>query len=114
VRAWIIQHTWASIVVSISFIVLGLALFWMAESYPINMILLVIFTLAASYLIGATVSYYDVVVVAQAFIITLGIFIGLTLFALQTKYDFSGIVPYIYAGLWGYSYCRFDAILFTL
>lgn len=40
-----------------------------------------------------TVTFYDVTLVIQALIISLGIFVGLTLFTMQTKYDFSGLAP---------------------
>ena len=32
-------------------------------------------------------------------VITLGVFLGLTLFTLQSKYDFSGMGPYLFGGL---------------
>jgi len=47
------------------------------------------------------VTLYDTIVVVQAFAITTGIFISLTLFTLQSKYDFSGLGPYLFAGLIG-------------
>jgi FtsH-binding integral membrane protein len=101
VQLWIIDNTWTLFLSIIGSFISLIALYWKSQSYPTNMILLGVFTLFESYLIGAVISVYDVVIVAQAFIITLGIFVGLTLFALQTKYDFSGFAPYLYAALWG-------------
>lgn len=37
----------------------------------------------------------------QAVIITAGLFIGLTLFSCQTKYDFTSWIPYLFGALWG-------------
>lgn len=37
----------------------------------------------------------------QALIITVGVFVGLTLFTFQTKLDFSGLGPFLFAGLMG-------------
>lgn len=39
--------------------------------------------------------------VLQAVLITLGVFIGLTLFTLQTRLDFSSLYPFLFAGIWG-------------
>lgn len=39
--------------------------------------------------------------VLQAVLITLGVFIGLTLFTLQTRLDFSSMYPFLFAGIWG-------------
>ncbi len=38
--------------------------------------------------------------VVQALIITCGVFFALSLYTLQSKYDFSGLAPFLYAGLW--------------
>ena len=43
---------------------------------------------------------YDSKVVLQAFLITLGVFLALTAFTFQSKYDFSSWGPFLYAGLW--------------
>lgn len=39
--------------------------------------------------------------VVQALVITVGVFVGLTLFTFQTKLDFSGLGPFLFAGLMG-------------
>jgi protein lifeguard len=39
-------------------------------------------------------------IVLQALILTLGIFAFLTLFACQTKYDFTSWAPYLFGSLW--------------
>jgi FtsH-binding integral membrane protein len=68
-------------------------------------------------MIGAVTSYYSAKIVLQALVITSGVFLGLTLFTLQSKvrclelplfsiltltqYDFSNMGPYLFAGLMG-------------
>ncbi|KAJ1548890.1 Transmembrane BAX inhibitor motif-containing protein 4, partial [Cladochytrium tenue] len=65
------------------------------RSYPLNMILLGIFTLAESYTIGFICSLYESEIVLQAALLTFVVFIGLTLFTLQSKADFSGLGPFL-------------------
>ena len=43
---------------------------------------------------------YSSKVVLQSFLITLGVFLALTAFTFQSKYDFSSWGPFLYAGLW--------------
>jgi FtsH-binding integral membrane protein len=56
---------------------------------PWNYVLLGAFTLAESYLVGTISSFYDTNAVLLAFGICIGITIALTVFAFQTKIDFS-------------------------
>jgi hypothetical protein len=56
---------------------------------PWNYMLLGAFTLAESYLVGTISSFYDTNAVLLAFGICIGITIALTVFAFQTKIDFS-------------------------
>ncbi|KAI5451187.1 hypothetical protein NCC49_002063 [Naganishia albida] len=71
------------------------------HEYPANMILLGAFTIFESLMIGTVTSYYSAKIVLQALIITTGVFVGLTLFTFQSKYDFSNLGPYLFAGLMG-------------
>lgn len=93
------------------------------HSYPSNMILLGLFTLCESFLVGMVTSYYESRIVLQALALTCLVFVGLTLFVCQSKvgpgtgwyllrpeadillwcpqYDFSGMGPMLSAGLWG-------------
>lgn len=59
------------------------------RKHPLNYILLGVFTLCEAYLVGAISSTYDVEEVAVAVGITAVICLGLTLFAFQTKIDFT-------------------------
>nr|POE51532.1 bax inhibitor 1 [Quercus suber] len=70
------------------------------KSYPMNLIFLAGFTGLEAYSISVITSFYDAPIVIQALIFTLGIFIALTLFACQTKYDFTSWIPYLFGALW--------------
>src|SRR5207248_3031641 len=67
-----------------------------ARSTPWNYILLGLFTLVMSYMLGVIASFYDTVSVMYAILITLAVVVGLTLFACQTRYDFTGCGPYLF------------------
>lgn len=56
---------------------------------PMNFILLFIFTLAEAFVLGANASYYQADAVVMAVGITAAVCLGLTLFAFQTKWDFT-------------------------
>ncbi|XP_013172564.1 PREDICTED: protein lifeguard 1-like isoform X1 [Papilio xuthus] len=58
---------------------------------PMNFIFLGIFTVAESFLLGVTSSMYDGTAVMMAVGITAVICLTLTLFAMQTKYDFTAM-----------------------
>jgi len=79
-----------------------LALFVYRQSYPINIALLSLFSVFEAIAIGAVVSFYDSRVVLQALVITTFVFIGLTLFAMQTKYDLTSLGGILYASLIGF------------
>lgn len=56
---------------------------------PINFIMLFIFTIAEGFLLGVSSSYYQQDAVLMAVGITAAVCLALTLFAFQTKYDFT-------------------------
>jgi protein lifeguard len=62
---------------------------------PLNLVLLLLFTLFLSYTLGVVSSYYDTKVLLYAGGLTFIVTLGLTLFAFQTKYDFTGAGPYL-------------------
>jgi FtsH-binding integral membrane protein len=80
----------ASIVASIGLIV---AMFCNKARYPLNLVLLLAFTCAMSYSIGMVTTTYAVAgmqtVVIEAFALTSLVFIGLTVFTIWSKIDFS-------------------------
>jgi FtsH-binding integral membrane protein len=65
-------------------IVLGL-LYWKRHSHPTNFVLLALFTLMEAFSLGVVTAFSDNVIVLQALLITTGVFLGLTLFTLQSK-----------------------------
>ena len=66
-----------------------------ARHKPYNYIILALFTIFLSYNLGVISSYYDTNTLFLASSCTCIITLGLTLFAFQTKYDFTGFGPYI-------------------
>jgi FtsH-binding integral membrane protein len=68
-------------------IVLGL-LYWKRHSHPLNFGLLALFTLMEAFSLGVVTAFSDSVIVLQALLITTGVFLGLTLFTLQSKASF--------------------------
>jgi len=96
---WVQANVWVFFVALIgSLINLGV-LYWKRHSHPTNLILLSTFTATEAFTIGVAISFYDTTIVLQALLITLGVFLGLTLFTFQSKYDFSGMAPYLFGGL---------------
>jgi len=96
---WVQANQWAFYVPLLGTLVNLGFLFWKRHSSPLNFVLLGLFTLLESFTLGIAISFYDQTVVLQALLITLGVFLGLTLFTLQSKYDFSGMGPFLFAGL---------------
>lgn len=99
-REWIQTNTWMLFIAifgSLGF--LGLT-FWKRHSYPMNLIFLSGFTLVEAYTVAIVTSFYQYKIVLEAVIITGLLFAGLTLFAVQTKYDFSSWHSYLYGALW--------------
>lgn len=74
--------------------------YWKRKSYPTNLLFLSIFTALEAYGISVVTSFYDARIVVEALVITLAIFVALTLFACQTKYDFTSWIPYLFGALW--------------
>ena len=116
-----------------SFILL-IPLYCYRKNSPKNLILLTIWTLFESYTIGLVCSIYSATgnteLVVQAFGITFSVFIILTIFCFQTKYNFSflgvglgcclwilliwGIIASIIGFSTGFLYSLFGTIIFTL
>ena len=58
-----------------------------SRSYPLNIILLIIFTICFAYLAGFLSYFYEPMAVYSAFLLTLAGFIGMTIYAFVTKTD---------------------------
>jgi protein lifeguard len=100
-KTWIQGHAWVMWVSLFGAIGFMLLAFWKRKSYPTNLLFLAGFTVLEAYAISVIVSFFNTAVVLEALILTLGIFVALTLFACQTKYDFTSWMPYLFGGLWG-------------
>jgi FtsH-binding integral membrane protein len=112
-KAWIQSHpalVWVSLIGAMVF--MGLT-FWKRKSYPTNLLFLSLFTLAEAYTVSVIVSFYKTSIVLNAVFLTTGIFIFLTLFACQTKYDFTSWMPYLFGALWGVFLFGFMAMFFS-
>jgi FtsH-binding integral membrane protein len=111
-KAWIQSHpgvVWASLFGAMVF--MGLT-YWKRKSYPTNLLFLSLFTLTEAYSISVIVSFYKTSIVLNAVLLTAGIFVFLTAFACQTKYDFTSWMPYLFGALWGLILFGFMAMFF--
>ncbi|KAG5440107.1 hypothetical protein PCK2_000619 [Pneumocystis canis] len=111
-KEFTVRNPWFIIGFMLGSIITLFCLSWKRYHYPLNFYLLALFTLLESCSIGTigslshhniiiltkAVSFYNNLVVLEALVITTGIFLGLTLFTWQNKYDFSSIGGYLYFG----------------
>jgi len=98
---------------------------------PLNFIFLFLFTVAESFLLGMVAGQYEAYEVLMAVGITAAVALGLALFALQTKYDFTmcggvlvaclvvfivfGIIAICFPGkVIGLVYASLGAVLFSV
>jgi len=111
-KKWIQSNQWMmwlSLFGAIGFMLLT---YWKRKSYPTNLLFLSGFTALEAYSISVIVSFYQSSIVLKALLITGGLFIGLTLFACQTKYDFTSWMPYLFGALWALILVGFVAMAF--
>jgi protein lifeguard len=92
-KTWL---TWLQFFGAIGFMLLT---FWKRKSYPTNLLFLAVFTGFEAYAVSVFTSFYESRIVLQAVVLTAGIFVALTLFACQTKYDFTSWRPYLFGAL---------------
>ncbi|KAF4010383.1 hypothetical protein G4228_001397 [Cervus hanglu yarkandensis] len=91
-------HESPALILVLAFGSLGLilALTVNRHKHPLNLYLLFGFVMFCNF----TVTFYDVYVVLQAFTLTCAVFLGLTVYTLQSKRDFSKFGAGLFAGLW--------------
>lgn len=70
------------------------------RQYPTNMILLSIFTVCMSYMLGTISSFYDTDVVLLAVGICAGVCLGVTLFSFHSKFDFTSCGGVLFILVW--------------
>ncbi|KAM5335964.1 protein lifeguard 4 [Glossophaga mutica] len=68
--------------------------------HPLNLYLLFGFTLVEALTVASVVTLYDVYIILQAFVLTTAVFLGLTMYTLQSKKDFSKFGAGLFAVLW--------------
>ncbi|KAL7268626.1 hypothetical protein RUND412_008744 [Rhizina undulata] len=99
-KSWIQSNAWMmfiSLFGSLSFLLLTS---WKSKSYPMNLFFLSGFTLMEAYLVAVITSFYESRVILQTVVIAGPLFLALTVFAMQTKYDFASWYPHLYGALW--------------
>ncbi|KAI5279920.1 Transmembrane BAX inhibitor motif-containing protein 4 [Ascosphaera aggregata] len=99
-RHFIQQNAWLTLVSCIAAIVFMLLTFWKRKSYPANLLFLSGFTILEAHAVSTVTSFFEARIVIEALVLTLGLFAILTLFAFQTKYDFTSWQPYLLFALW--------------
>ncbi|KAI5300501.1 hypothetical protein KEM55_006988 [Ascosphaera atra] len=111
-RTFVQQNAWLTLVSCVSAIVFMLLTYWKRKSYPTNLLFLGGFTLLEAYAVSTVTSFFNARVVVEALFITLGLFVVLTLFACQSKYDFTAWQPYLGFALWFLILWGFMAVFF--
>eukprot|EP01062_Namystynia_karyoxenos_P000131 TRINITY_DN10038_c0_g1_i1.p1 TRINITY_DN10038_c0_g1~~TRINITY_DN10038_c0_g1_i1.p1 ORF type:complete len:291 (+),score=99.85 TRINITY_DN10038_c0_g1_i1:72-875(+) len=79
---------------------------------PINAILLALFTLCMSVMVGVVCTYYSGETVLKAVFITMTIFLGLTLYTIVSKHDFNFLGAGLFAALLCFILVGFIQIFF--
>jgi len=98
-QEWALSHSWTMILSGIGSFVFMIGAMVLRRKYPWNLVFLSLFTLAESWLVGIVTTLVDTNIVVNAFLITAVVFVGLSIFALQTKYDLTSWAPYLCMGL---------------
>jgi hypothetical protein len=80
---------WTAVIAILTSLICIYCVHGVARAVPMNYILCLIFTLAEAYLVSFTTTKYDSNTVLAAGLMTLGVTIGLTIYACTTKTDFT-------------------------
>jgi len=88
------------------------ALMVKSREVPTNYILLAIFTLFESLMVGTVVTFYQVHSVIQAFVLTCIVTVSLTAYTFQTKRDFSNLGVGLFTCLWVLIWAGFLQMIF--
>lgn len=100
ITQWCVTNMWLFMISMFGSIGFLVATHFKARSYPINLVLLSGFTLLEAYSLGVVCSLVETDILIQALFLTMIVFIGLTLFAFQTKYDFISWQGFASMGVW--------------
>lgn len=116
IRQFVVHNAWLFLPVTLVSIVLLIALQCNQKRYPVNMILLVAWTLCFSLSIGLICAIYmskgQGEIVYEAAGITMATFLGLTIFTFKSKYNFSWMGGILFTLLWGMTLSSLMAMLF--
>lgn len=99
-RNWIQSNQWMMWISLFGAMGFMLLTFWKRKSYPTNLLFLAGFTALEAYSISVITSFFESRIVLQAVLLTAGIFVALTIFACQSKYDFTSWAGVLFGGLW--------------
>ena len=111
IRKYVLTNTGPLIAGVVFSFVFMFMLFCYQKSYPANMCILTAFTICISYTVAVTCASYVTSgyenLVIKSFLITILVFISLTLYTLQSKHDFSFLQEIVFGGimillLWGF------------
>ncbi|KAK9472709.1 inhibitor of apoptosis-promoting Bax1-domain-containing protein [Dipodascopsis tothii] len=100
IREWVQSHPAMMFVSLFGSMGLLFATYIKRHSYPTNIFFLTGFTLLEGYSVATITTFYQTQIVVEALLITMLVFAGLTLFAMQTKYDFTSWMSYLGMALW--------------
>ncbi|KAL4227195.1 Transmembrane BAX inhibitor motif-containing protein 4 [Mactra antiquata] len=100
IKAFVQQNNWMLLIAFIGTLATLFPLMIKRQETPTNYILLGLFTLMEAYSVGVVVTMYDKMVVLEAVVLTLGVTVGLTMYTLQSKRDFSSWGASLFACLW--------------
>jgi len=77
-----------------------IALHFVQKKFPVNLVLLGLFTLCESIMLSFGLLEFDQGLILQAGEITVTVFVGLTIYTIYSKEDYSWMGSYLFAGLW--------------
>ena len=86
---------WTSLALSFTFMIIFACFPSLMRKYPLNYFILFLFTATEGLFIGLICSTYSVQSVLMAVATVTAVVLALTLFAVQTKFDFTGWGPYL-------------------
>lgn len=100
IKEYVQKNNWMILVALLGTLVVLFPLMIKRHETPTNYILLGAFTVMEAYTVGVIVTFYDKLVVLEAFVLTLGVTVALTIYTLQSKRDFSSWGAGLFACLW--------------
>ena len=89
---------WMSLAISVACMIIFACFPKLMRTYPLNYGILLLFTCAEGLFVGMICAQYTIQSVLIALATVTAITLALTIFAMQTKYDFTGYGPYLMVG----------------